>query len=311
MTTPKRYPFDLYVAYRAFKNPGNKADYLAPEEYRGDKTLVARSAWQSFIASLEGLNTYILVILEGPDEWEQFYTNVSFNGVVEVRRCIGQTNETTFRRQARACQLQSDAEIVAFVEDDYLWRPGACAEIVRFMRSSGVEFVTPYDHGEHFYKRHHIIRSELFDCDRLPFYRTVARTTCTFFATREAVWKHRRAFEAYRDFPPLRRPFTFSDVSLWTIITKHKAFNPAEFLHALFFERYVAWSRFIAWLTCPLQLLFVKRSRLCVPVPSLASHLNKEDMPPGVDWHAMIRESIRKINCQDRVAREAPEKTAP
>jgi hypothetical protein len=170
-------------------------------------------------------------------------------------------------------------------EDDYLYTPGTFEALLKFLQEhNDVDFVSPYDHpsnyGMHFAM--HPVRIRYHG----GFHWRGAGTTClTFLARQPVILETRKAFSSFS-----RGNF---DASLWLSLTKFRVFRPDLFVRYLFTDRLQAVILAKAWVHCWRQILTSRRYTLWTPIPSIATHMERAYLAPGVDWPRLI-ESLGK-----------------
>jgi hypothetical protein len=75
------------------------------------------------------------------------------------------------------------------------------------------------------------------------------------------------------------------DTSLWLSLTKYKLLNPLNFLKYIFIDRRMAKVFVKGWIYNGKQLLFGKKWKLWIPIPSIATHMDSKHLAPSIDWH--------------------------
>lgn len=250
----------------------------------GDNKLrQAATCLASFRKSLGQLRVKIWVILDGcPPEYRALFEQHFAPGDLVFVEVDGIGNRATFERQIDILLSQSDAEFVYFAEDDYLYLGEQFPLMVDFlMAHPDADFVTPYDHPDCYHLELHREPKWL----RLfggHHWRTAASTCLTFLTRRRTLAEHARVFRTYAK--------RNSDCSLWLSLTKRKIYNPiAPVRYLVRGEMY--WKVLVkAWLFCWPQIIFGRKARIWVPVPSIATHLNAEYLAPNIDWVAAMRD---------------------
>jgi hypothetical protein len=269
--------FDLAVAYRIY--PGVSK---SPAFFSDDKYLLSEMCLHSFRAALGNLHARVWVLLDGcPPAYETLFRNVLDGCEVEILSLNKEGNLATFSRQIDILTQQTEAPFVYFAEDDYFYFPGALETMVAFMRNnSDVDFVTPYDHPDSYntssrFERH-LVR---------PFggryWRSASSTCLTFLTSRETLIRTQAVFRTYS-----RGNW---DCPVWLAITqKAELANLRVHWNNLF--RMAIWAQTLRWgLT---SLLFRRRYRLWVPLPTLATHMESTRLSPLVDWQAAFRDFL-------------------
>jgi hypothetical protein len=263
---------DLAVCYRIY--PGLTG---RPALGFTDKLTMVRANLLSFKQALGGLRAKIWVILDKcPPAYQELVAGIFSDTDLEFIPLTGEGNEATFLRQVRLLSTQTAAELVYFVEDDYLHRPQALAGAVAFMqRHPESDFLTLYDHADYHDKYIHRLRGREYTEAGLRWH-TVASTCLTFMARRGVLADTAEVFATYG-----RKN---SDLGLWLALTKSRVVNPWCWVRCLGDGLFFSASCMLAWRHCWRTILFGPRRTLWVPEPSLATHLESTGLAPGVDW---------------------------
>jgi hypothetical protein len=239
---------------------------------------------RSLKASLGDLRAKFWVLLDGcPEQYEDVFRDQIAPEDLILLRLGGIGNHATFSRQIDILLQQDDATLVYFAEDDYFYVSGQFPEMVEFLRSSpGVDFVSPYDHPDCYTLDLHGTPKWI-----RPYggrhWRTAASTCLTFLTKRETLSRCESVFRSYARGN--------KDCSLWLSLTKQRVFDPLAFV------RYLAGNQIYwrilakAWFHCSRQILFGHRWRLWVPMPGIATHLDKNALSPTINWLELMRES--------------------
>ncbi|OFZ16566.1 MAG: hypothetical protein A2X86_12280 [Bdellovibrionales bacterium GWA2_49_15] len=267
---------DIAIAYRIFpgisKNPFFSAD---------NKLRLAASCLSSMKVALDGVSFKIFAILDGcPDSYEELFRSHFKADDLEIIQCQKIGNQATFRKQIEILLGQTEAEIVYFAEDDYLYVPGAFEKIVKLLRQApAIDFVTPYDHLDYYTLNFHNYKSQIISrADH--HWRSVSTTCLTFAARKSELSRAHRALEHYSEGS--------SDASVWLSITKFHIYNPFKYLQFLFQNFYLFKILAISWKFGWRENLFLKRQTLYSPVPSLATHAEATCLAPNIDWQKHI-----------------------
>ena len=271
---------DLAIAYRVY--PGVSR---TPAAWHDDKFKLSTYCLSSFKQSLGSLRVKVWALLDGcPPNYEALFRQ-HFNSdeliVLNLDR-IG--NQATFSMQLDLLSQQTEAELVYFAEDDYVYAPDALVKLVQFARANpDANFVTAYDHSGNYdlplHRERHRIR---------PFgdrhWRTSTATCLTFLANRSSLVRARGTFATYA-----RRN---DDGSLWMSITQKlglfnlPVYGPDRIMFKLWLK---AW--FWGWR----QIVFGGALRLWGPIPSLATHLESTCLAPTIDWDREFRRVEREF----------------
>jgi hypothetical protein len=283
----RSYQYDFAVAYRVYSRIGREALPI----FRGDKFLLTKVAFRSFVRSIKTFKTKLWVLLDScPPDYEDFFAANWPGEPPQFVRFQNKGNGGTFQEQISILSAQEDAELCFVAEDDYYFLPDCFERVIQLYRSHPeVEFASAYDHLELYVAAHHEMSHEVLSTPSLPFWRTVPSTTCSFFARRMALRDCLHQFRSYG------KPFLFNygtDGTMWLAITKHRIFNPLRFACWLRSAKYVAWSWFTAWTLCGSDILRARRRKLWAPIPSLSIHLVHSYPPPGIDWDDILRRAV-------------------
>jgi hypothetical protein len=275
--------YDLAVAYRIYPAVSKPAAGLP---FGDDKLCLSEICLRTLVASLGSLRAKFWVLLDGcPDSYEEiFRRHIRPKDLVLLRLDPPVGNRGTFARQVDILLQQDCAPFVYFAEDDYLYVPNEFPALLDFLSShDDVHFVSPYDHPDCY--RLYLHRTpKWLRLDGSRHWRTASSTCLTFLTRKETLEQYESVFTSYSRGN--------DDCALWLSLTKNRVFNPFCFArHFLCNEFY--WKILLkAWLYCPWQLLFGRRSKLWVPVPGIATHLDKNGLSSGVDWLSLIRQQL-------------------
>jgi len=264
---------DLAVAYRIY--PGVSKN---PAFFSTDKLRLSEMCLRSFKVGLGDLKVKIWAILDGcPPEYEELFRGIFDSSELEILSLNKIGNLATFSLQIDLLTNQTEAPFVYFAEDDYFYLPDALEKMIAFMRENkDVDFVTPYDHPDSYYTssrfERHLVKP--FG-DR--YWRTASSTCLTFLTSRETLLRTRSAFKTYS-----RGNW---DCPVWLSLTqKYELANPRVHWYNLF--RLAIWGQTLRW--GYRALLFGRRYRLWVPIPTLATHMEAPCLSPLVDWQALF-----------------------
>jgi len=270
---------DLAVAYRIY--PGVSKN---PAFFSNDKFKLSELCLRSFKRALGSLRVKVWALLDGcPAEYEELFLEVLENTHLEIVRLDGVGNLNTFSHQINILTKQTVAPYVYFAEDDYFYLPEAFAKMLIFMSEhSDVDFVTPYDHPDSYYtssrfEQHYV---KPFG-DR--YWRTASSTCLTFLTSRENLRRTQSIFRTYCHGN--------MDCPMWLALTqKGELANLRTHWPNAF--RLKTWVK--TWKWGYRALLFGRRYRLWVPMPSLATHMESSGLAPLHDWQALFRQSLQE-----------------
>jgi len=249
-----------------------------PVDFFGnDKYTFSKKCLESLRTALSGLTFKMYTILDNcPNEYEKLFTDLfPIENLKIIHTSLG--NKGTFKKQIEILSNQNDSNIVYFAEDDYFYLKDL-KNMVDFIKSKKADFVTPYEHPA-CYTDGHIIKNEevIFEGQK---YLTVQHACLTFMTTKENLIKNKRYLLIFSNW-------FGSDFVVWGTITlgstyfkyfkllfnikNYSVINFKVYSSMFFF----AWHRFI----------INKKYKLFMPVGSLASHMEKNQLAPGVDWN--------------------------
>ena len=283
MANPEK--FDLAVCYRIY--PGVSRDPIFGFK---EKLPLVRLNLETFKESLGDLKIKLWVLLDNcPPAYADLLKTLFPQTAMELIPLGGEGNGATFLRQVKILTEQTDADLVYFAEDDYLYLPRSLERTAAFMRRHPeADFVTPYDHADFHSKFVHQFRTpEIFEDGHR--WRTVAATCLTFMARRAALVESAPVFRTYN---------RNSDLAMWMALTKKRVCNPWSWIRSCSDGLYFPASHALAWRHAWRQILFGKRRTLWVPTPGLITHMENSGLAPGVDWEKIfagrVASAIRK-----------------
>ena len=252
-----------------------------------DKYKLSEVCLKSFLRCLSGVNFKIYAILDGcPQKYNALFRDLIASDHIEIIQVPGIGNSATFAEQIRVLLAQNDSEMVYFAEDDYFYLENGFLEMLELIKRKGVDFVTPYDHPDYYQNKSdpkkpnyltnlHSYKSEIIFEKR--HWRTVSSACCTFLTTKSTLLKTSQYFNLYSKL---------SDYGMWLTLTRLRR---THYNKLMTFKMY----------TFALRQLFVGKSfKLWSPIPSIATHMAKLYLAPGIDWQAIIdqyRQNGRRI----------------
>ena len=271
MTNQSPKKFDLAVCYRIY--PGVSRDPIFGFK---DKLALTQLNLETFKEGTGDLKIKLWVLLDNcPPTYAELVKSIFPGTPVELIPLGGIGNGPTFIRQIEILSAQTDADLVYFAEDDYLYLPRSLERTVNFMhRHPEADFATPYDHADFHSKYVHRFRGTEFFEDNCRW-RTVASTCLTFMARRDAVAESAAAFKTYSKNP---------DLAIWMALTKKRVCNPWSWIRSLGDGLYFPAAHALAWRYTWQQILFGKRRTLWSPEPALITHMENSGLAPGIDW---------------------------
>jgi len=272
--------YDVAIAYRICPSTSR-----TPLIFRDDKYRLAELCLKSFRESLGSLKVKLYALLDNcPEEYENLFRRYFDDDSLELIRLGGVGNPATLMKQIEILLGQNCSELVYFAEDDYFYLPNQFREMVEFARSrDDVHFVSPYDHLDYYTRRLHQYPSRIVTFGS-RHWRTTGVTNMTFLTKKQVLMEAHRVFKTYT-----RRN---RGILIWLSLTKHKALNPIYAFPYLMHERRTFKKLARSWLSCWRHILFGRRWNLWVPMPSIATHMEKTALAPCVDWIGTIRAEV-------------------
>lgn len=268
-------PEDLAVCYRICPRVSGRPLF----EFGNDKPALLRLNLETFREALGALRARIWFLLDGcPPLYRDLVQSLFPDRTAECVELPGEGNQATFGRQVEILSEQDAAPLVCFAEDDYLYLPGALERGVDFLRGHPeADFATLYDHADHYRTALHRAGTRgALARDSETVWRPVASTCLTFLARRDTLREARPVFRSYARGN--------SDLGMWLALTRTGLFNPRTWIRSLGDGLFFPASMALAWRHAPGRILFGRRMRLFAPRPSLATHMERDGLAPGVDW---------------------------
>lgn len=273
----KNNQYDICVAYRIYPRVSK-----VPFIHQDNKLKLAEVGVGTFKTSLGALKAKVFFILDNcPPEYEIMILKYFGQEDVEFVRCNAEGNLATFGRQIDILLAQNFSKIVYFAEDDYVYRPNVMNNAVSLLSDSSVHFVTLYDHLDSYDLGIHTMHHYKILLHKDTHWRTSASTCLTFLTTKDTL----------RETEKILRSYCHGnwDSSLWFALTK---FNVYNFLFAgkmLVKDRFYFKMLLLSWLKGWKQIVFGKKYTLVQPIPSMATHMEKIAIAPGVDWDKVVK----------------------
>ena len=284
---PQNNSFDLAICCRIYPRISGRPIFGFT-----NKLALVQLSLESLKRALGNLKPKIWFLLDNcPLAYEAHihtgFTNYSYDII-----CLeGEGNGATFRRQIELLSTQSEADLVYFAEDDYLYLNGALEQGVAFLRKHPeAEFLTLYDHADYYTKHVHKIRSQHITMNQHTW-REVASTCLTFMARRETLMQTTKVFQTFATGN--------SDLGIWLALTKRGVINPCAFIRSMGDGLFVNASHALAWHHAWKHIVCGKRRKLWAPLPSLATHMESSGLSPGVDWKNIF--DRRAENAESRI----------
>ncbi len=275
----QRPHYDVAVAYRIYPKVAQPALGLP---FSDDKFRLSEICLRSFKESLGNLQAKVWVLLDGcPDNYADLFRKYFDSADLVLIPLQQAGNQATFGQQIDILLGQEDSDLVYFAEDDYVYLPDQFPRMVEFLRANeDVHFISPFDHLDCYTLDIHD-RPKWLRVSGGHHWRTAASTCLTFLTRKQTLQQKEGVFRSY-----CRRN---SDCSLWLSLTKHCVFDPVQFSRFVLRKRLFAKIIIKAWIYGWTQILFGARMKLWVPIPGIASHLDRHAMSPTIDWIGMMK----------------------
>ena len=289
-----QFSYDLAVAYRIYSGAQTSPGSI----FADDKFKVVELCFNSFKNSLGGLRVKLWVLLNDcQPEYDAMIKRVWGAEDLVLVRFPGVSNTTTLYEASRILMDQTDAEIVYFSDDDYVYLPGQFPLAVDFLKQDAdADFVTLYDHPDLYTTDLHNLPSETRMFSGKNWISCIS-TTHTFLAKRAALIELRRLYlDIFRAVQKTVPP----DLCFWMALTKKRVFNPVKFVRWSVLKPYWAASIFLAWFYFWRQILFGRRYSLWQPRPSIATHMSAGLEAPGIDWQKEFQRQMAGIKSEAR-----------
>jgi hypothetical protein len=263
--------YDVAIAYRVY--PGISK---TPAFYATDKRRLAELGLRSLRLALEDVRVRLYAILDGcPPDYEELILRYFSKEHTEIVHRPRVGNAATFLEQLDYLIAQPHAEFVYLAEDDYLYRPGTFRWLLEFAQQNPhAHFVAPHDYPDYYTMALHRGCVQLQIAEQYHW-RTAGTTTLTFLTRRSILRGTQSVWRTYA-----RGNF---DASMWMALTKHAVLHPLRNVRN--YHAAAIWAK--AWIYGFRQILFGRRWNLWVPIPSMATHLERTTLAPGVDWNAV------------------------
>jgi hypothetical protein len=263
-------PFEIAVAWRIY--PGvSKSPIIHP----ANKLKLVQTSLLSFIQSAGRLKISYYFILDGcPPEYSLLIRKLFGSEKFSIIETSSIGNLKTFEKQVEILTTQTDADVVYFAEDDYLYRPGLFHKLYEVILNKEADFASCYaakdifTHPIHAHKRNVMFARNYFWIE--------ANSTClTFITLKSTLEKTKKLFLTYSKGN--------NDCALWLVLTKKHILNP------------FAWLRFLGNKECMgilkvavkrsfIYFFTVRKYSLWIPLPAIGTHLEMGLESPGIDW---------------------------
>jgi len=265
---------DLTIALRVSPTLSRKHVYFA------SKYDLVETCFNSFIKSLHGLSYELIVILDNCPHYEEIFRQRVDDKHLKIFYTGGIGNAATFLYQINILLGQAKSEYVYFAEDDYFY-VGKMSDMVEFICSSdnAADFITPYDHPDYYTEMHGYKKIVAFHKKRK--WKQVASTTMTFLTSKENL---RETKDILMLYPRLW------DYIVWLLLTRKTSLW--KFVHPRYRFVYYRFPLFIPHTIK--NYLAHRRYFLWAPEPTIATHLVRNLLSPGINWKKCLRRIRRE-----------------
>lgn len=276
MTPAPRAPDDrsptLAVAYRVYPQVSKQ-----PLVHGHDKLALVELGLASLRESLQGLDVAFLALLDGcPAEYETLVLRNFPQAQIHHLPRVG--NRATFLLQLDWLITQTHSQTCYFAEDDYFYGAPFAPLVRRLWADPAPCFVTPFEHADYGQialhdTTHRVMQDELRWVDQLS-------TRMTFLARKDLPIQTRAHLETYFD--------TNGDCTMWLALTKRRLFGFAWLLgRKARGKSRRHWKH--AWRHAWRQVVFGPRCTLWSPSPSIAIHLQTDNIIDPDRWRTAIQ----------------------
>lgn len=275
--------YDIAIAYRCYPKVSK-----SPKYRKENKLDIVKYGLTSLKLCLQGLHAKFFIIDDGcPTEYETTIKEILKGIDVEYIKTNKIGNFATYKMQLDLLSQQNESEIVYLAEDDYLYSEKWFQEAIDLLKKWIADFITLFDHGNYYRARHHSVKHKYYIAKK-RIRKTVPSTCLTFMTKKSTLLSTKRIFIYFT-----KRCW---DHPMWLIMTKYNLFRfididrknlvrkiiPIEFIYPImarvFGRRYIC---------------FKKKQKLMAPIPSIATHLESEDIAPLIEWEK-VKEYIEK-----------------
>ena len=271
--------YDLAVAYRIYPKISS-----FPAKFSNDKYKLSEFCLKSFKKSLGKLKVKMFVLLDNcPPEYEELFLKYFDAEDIEFIRVDGIGNLPTFRLQIEILLKQKLSEIIYFAEDDYFYLSEQFPEMIEFLNeNSDADFVSPYDHLDLYTSHIHNYES-IIKISKNRHWRTAGSICLTFLTTKKTLQKTHETFQSYSEGN--------TDWGMWLSLT-NDGLNHSKILIKSLKSPGNIKNLIRSFKTNKNQILHGKTWKLWVPIPAIATHMEKTCLSPAMDWEKLMNENI-------------------
>ncbi|ADZ08976.1 glycosyl transferase family 2 [Methanobacterium lacus] len=271
--------YDLTVAYRIYPKIS-----CTPAIYGDDKYKLSEFCLKSFKESLGNLKVKMIVLLDGcPPKYRELFLKYFDESDIDFFELDKIGNLPTFSLQINLLLKQNYSEIIYFAEDDYYYHPNQFFEMIDFFnKNDDVDFITPYDHSDYYNRNiHNIKRYERMYNGRQ--WKTASSTCLTFLTSKKILDETQNIFLTYQKGN--------TDLGLWLSLTK-SSLDPKIIIKSL--NIYTIKSLYKTFVLTQDQIHNGKTWKLWFPIPTIATHLEKEFISPTINWENIVSKELNK-----------------
>jgi hypothetical protein len=265
--------YDVAVAWRIY--PGVSK---TPIIHSKDKFQLVKTCLISFLKTAEDINVKYYFILDGcPDSYQKLIEELFFAKSFSIHKTDSIGNLATFKLQVNILSRQTDADIVYFAEDDYLYKPGEFRKMIELVKTAkNVDFASCYfntdiyTHPIHQHKR--VIRHTV---DHLWI--SSSSTCMTFMTKKKILLDTQKILLTYSKGN--------NDCAMWLVLTKTHIYNPARYLKYFLLEDKESFNIMKVAVKYSFRYFFsFRRYKLWIPYPGIGTHLEQGMVMNPDEW---------------------------
>jgi len=233
------------------------------------------------VLSAGDLRVKYYIILDGcPSSYEAMTNEILSGKSYEIIKTDKIGNLATFKLQVDLLSNQTEADVVYFAEDDYLYKPGVFRNIVNLVREKKADFASCYFHRDTLtHPIHHHKREIQYFNEQLWI--TDSSTCMTFLTTKATLLKAKNILLTYSRGN--------NDCAMWLVLTKTHILNPVSYLRL--FSHKESRNILKTGIKYSLQYFFsFQKFKLWIPYPGIGVHLEKEFIINKNEWLDVARQ---------------------
>lgn len=251
-----------------------------PAVYKSNKKKIFALSCYSLSNALSEIDYFLIFILDGCDfEYKEIinrHFSIKKSKLIFLKNRKG--GKYTFLLQKKILLKQNFSKLIMFAEDDYVYTKNSIKKALKFIEYNDDIFITLADDSDYYNKAFHQYPKEVININDQIWIRR-STTTFSFLTTQDSLKKTLKNFLTYQ--------YDNFDSSIWLSITKYylfrNIFNPFVFFKDRNYIRFLKLIYFTNF-----HLLFHKKFKLYSPYPSLASHLETENIPSSFDLQTLV-----------------------